>query len=568
MKKQNGFISSSSTVATKYSTRSITTGTTSTTSTVSAGSSTSSWSSYGKNSPYSIMTQYYSSYDGTQSYSWNTYETTCYERIEYFLEVNEKLGEPFSKSNYYYQSISNYDASVAREDIYNGFVDLVITLPCEIRLAGVELLNPWISERFDSSYADYWRYLPTKFNIYKVNNEYRSSETTDFISYEGDIVNSTNFNDQRSIRPIRYNKLNSDVNLTLLGTYKDINWKNISSYKCFFKYNYDDEISKNATLNSNVTGTATWNCKQLVIRIFETNIKLNHLNTKIPGKTNDSYTYIKELILEYILGKETEYGTTYAGLTPTLDQISGLFGKSGISSAYDFVEDPAGINDKNWNFGSQFVRSYKYVKDLKFKSGIDYKLGGIQLLISPDIFSISEMKMYNYAGRDCNRVYIGEYDPEFNDVIYYGVKNIRQSPYIDISKDSNAITWCHNFNIPANYLQADIFIRFNMDYDTFKMGDVVGNIVNVENAPLSIKLTDTQVSVSLNNGIGFVNPNTGEFVSFMNGIGIQMDRPGNFDALQAAIDVGANIIEAGSSVAASITGGCPFQIYFIVKRLF
>ena len=67
---------------------------------------------------------------------------------------------------------------------------------------------------------------------------------------------------------------------------------------------------------------------------------------------------------------------------------------------------------------------------------------------------------------------------------------------------------------------------------------------------------------------GFVNPTTGEFISFMNGIGVQMDRPGSYDALNAAVNVGANIIDAGSSVAASITGGCPFQIYFVVKRLF
>ena len=57
-------------------------------------------------------------------------------------------------------------------------------------------------------------------------------------------------------------------------------------------------------------------------------------------------------------------------------------------------------------------------------------------------------------------------------------------------------------------------------------------------------------------------------MSFMNGVGIQMDRPGNFDAYHAAVDVGAQIVDAGSSVAASITGGCPFQLYFIVKRLF
>ena len=98
------------------------------------------------------------------------------------------------------------------------------------------------------------------------------------------------------------------------------------------------------------------------------------------------------------------------------------------------------------------------MKDLKFKSGIDYKLGGIQLLISPDLFSISEMKMYDYAGRCKNIVYIGEYNPALNDVIYYGAKNIRQSGFYNIYKTLLSITWQHCFNVPPNYLQADIFV--------------------------------------------------------------------------------------------------------------
>lgn len=562
MKKQNGFISSSSSVATSYSTVTTTTAWASTGVNVYDHTEVSKWTTTAKGSQYSIMTQYYDSYNATQSYSWNTYESSCYERIEYFLEANEKLGEPYSKNGYYYQNLANYDSSVARENIYNGFVDLVITMPCDIRLAGIELINPWVSERFDSTYSDYWRYLPSRFNIYRVNTENYTSDGIEKVSYETDVANSTDYNGDSTLRPIRYNKLNNDENMTLLGTYKDINWKSLSSYKCFFKYNPNDEVSVNATTNSGATGTATWNCKQLVIRIFETKVKLNHLNIKDPSSGSDGYTYIQKLIYEYILAKELEYGTTYGGLKPTINTVKELYGKSGISSLNNPTDDP------NWNFGSQFVRSYNLVKDLRFKSGIDYKLGGIQLLIAPDIFSISEMKMYNYAGRDCNRVYIGEFDPDIQELIYYGAKNIRQSQYIDITEEQSSISWYHNFNIPANYLQADVYLRFNMNYGTFKVGDVIGNIVNIENAPLSIKLTNNMVSVSLTNGIGFVNPSTGEFMSFMNGIGIQMDRPGNFDALQAAVDVGAKIIDAGSSVAASISGGCPFQIYFVVKRLF
>lgn len=565
MKKQNGFISSSSSVSVSYSTVAHYGDWSNTGTEVYDHTDVSKWTTQAKGSQYSIMTQYYNSYNTTQNLTWNTYESTCYERIEYFLEANEKLGEAYSKSGYYYQNLKNYSATVAKENFYNGFVDLVITMPCEIRLAGIELINPWISERFDSSYTNYWRYLPRRFNIYRVNTENYSENTTENVSYENDIANITDYSGEKQPRPIRYNKLDHDDNMTLLGTYHDVNWKNLSSYKCFFKYNGNDETSINATINSGVTGTATWKCKQLVIRIFETRMKLTHLNINDPTSEGKD-TYIQKLIYEYILSKELEYGTTYAGLTPSINQIKVLFGKAGISSDYDFEHGE--IQDRNWHFGGQFIRSYKTVSDIKFKSGIDYKLGGIQLLISPDIFSISEMKMYNYAGRDANKVYIGEFDPERSDVIYYGAKNIKQSQYIDITNNAQSITWEHNFNIPANYLQADIFIRFHMDYDSFKVGDIVGNIVNVENAPLSIKITNREVTVSLTNGIGFTNPNTGEFMSFMNGIGIQMDRPGTFDALKAAIDVGANVIDAGSSVAASITGGYPFQIYFVVKRLF
>ena len=74
MKKQNGFISSSSSVSTRYSS-------------YYAGEAydhteVTKWTTTASGSPYSIMTQYYDSYNSAQSYSWTTYESTCYERIE------------------------------------------------------------------------------------------------------------------------------------------------------------------------------------------------------------------------------------------------------------------------------------------------------------------------------------------------------------------------------------------------------------------------------------------------------------------------------------------------------
>lgn len=552
MKKQNGFISSSSSVSVKYSSVTTYKGE------QCIGTNVSNWTTTAKGAPYSIMTQLYDSYSSSQSYSWQSYASTCYERIEYFLEATEKLGEPLSKTSCYFQNYYNYSPAVARENVYNGFVDIVITLPCNVRLAGLELINPWVSSRFDSSYANYWMYLPTKFNIYKVNSD-KKNEAGDELKYENDVANSSDYNREKTLRPIRYNRLDQDENLTLLGTYNNINWKTLGSYKCFFKYNSKDDASINVGINSNSIGTATWECKQLVLRIFETKVKLNHSNINEVGTDN---TYINNLICDYILEKEKSYGTTYGGIELTRSIVKRLIGVENISSRTNPMDD------NNWSFGSEAIRSYKYVKDIKFKSGIDYKLGGLQLLISPDIFSISEMKMYNYHGGESNKVYIGEYDPKFDEVFYYGARTIKQSEYIDIEENMSTITWRHNFNLPPNYLEAKAYIRFHMKYDSFNVGDVIENIANTQNAPLSIKITDNELSVNLGNGIGFLNPTTGEFMSFNNGIGIQMDRPGTYDGYKAALDVGATVVDAGSSVAASITGGCPFQIYFIVKRLF
>ena len=64
--------------------------------------------------------------------------------------------------------------------------------------------------------------------------------------------------------------LNQDEGLTLLGSYNDINWNNREYYDCFFKFNPDDETSKNSRMRSSANttlGTATWKCKQIVLRI-------------------------------------------------------------------------------------------------------------------------------------------------------------------------------------------------------------------------------------------------------------------------------------------------------------
>lgn len=563
MKIQNGFISSSSSVSVTYF------ATPSRITTTSLGYVTDHIDQYnvydtGVGSTYGLMSQFYSDYKGTQSLSWQTQASTTYEKIESFLEVTEKLGEPYQKNNLYFQNMENYSPTVALEDgIYNGFVDIVITLPKKARLAGIELINPWVSNRFGVEYASHWRYLPVKFNIYKVNTEDKNgnkilNNALEEISYENDIANNSTVNKERTLRPIKYNSLNGDDYLTLLGSYFDVDWQNISSYKCFFKYNPNDPKSQNTGYNTGTNGTATWECKQLVLRIFETKERVQHLNVKI----NSTTSKIEDLIYDYMLSKEIGYGTTYAGKKPTISQIKTLFGKENISAN----NNPTG--NGNWNFGSMYIRSYSRVGDFKFKSGIDYKLGGIQLLLAPDVFSISEMKMYNYDGSALNKVYIGEYDNETNEIYYYGGKTVKQSPYVDINNVNSLITWRHNFNIPSNYLEGKIYIRFNMSFSNFEVGDIIDNIVDVDNNPISIKLTNNTISINLSQGIGFVNPHTGKFMAFNGGTGMQMDEPGDYEALAAAIDLGATVISSGSSKAASITGGYPFQLYFVVKRLF
>ena len=305
------------------------------------------------------------------------------------------------------------------------------------------------------------------------------------------------------------------------------------------------------TSSDTSNGTATWKCKQLVLRINSTN------------KSSSQKGTIEDRIGEYIKSVETQYGTTFNNRTPTANECKDLIGRTDLSND---VEDIPG-----WKFGTSIKRSYNSVEDVKFEAGLNYTIGGIQPLLSPDIFSVSEMKMYDYANRTNNKVFIGEWNSDYDELEYYGSGTIKTSPDIEISSSNfSVIKWRHNFNIPPKYLEAKVYAKFTMDYDNFYNGDVVENLVNVNGEPLTVKLTGTEVQINLSNGIGFTNPETGEFMSFKNGDGVQMDRQGEYDAYNAAINVGAEdyVLDYGSTIASTITGGYPFVLYFVVKRLF
>lgn len=513
---------------------------------------------------YSQMTQSSKSLTDIQTLSWETYESTAYEKIEYFLEATQKLNEGYSNDNgMFWQHFAQYDASVAIKDVYNGFIDLVITFPVELRLAGIQLINPWANATITSDNYNKWRYLPSTFKIYKVNHEKLNDALNEY-TYENDVAKKTNYANIQSIRPINHMFLNQDEGLTLLGSYDNIYWNQRETYDCFFKFNSDDE----ASINSNVTslankslGTATWKCKQLVLRIFKT--KINNNVTNIISKDGKN-TNIENLIYSYILEKEKAFGTTFAGNELTIENVKSLIGVENISN----INNPIKTSERSlWNFKGSAVRSYNKFRDLKFESGIKYKIGGIQPLFSPDVFSISEMKMYDYAGNTANKVYIGEWDPDDELVVYYGTKAMRISEPFDIG-NVNYVEWNHNFNVPTKYLDCKVFAKFKMGYDTFKKDDIISNLVTIDKVPLSVKITNNKVTLSLAEGVGFTNPETGEFISFKDKFGIQMDRPGNYDSLVAAMDTKATIESAGSTVSTVVTGDCPFQLYFVVKRLF
>jgi len=517
------------------------------------------WSQTIYGDTYSEVTHQVLDYTDSQYISWNTYESTAYEKIEYFVEAVEKLNEGYTNDQgMFYQNFAQYDAAVALRNVYNGFIDVVITFPVELRIAGIELLNPWANESKTSEKALYWKYLPKTFKIYKVNNK-KINEALNEYTYENDIARKTNYAGKQDVRPIHHMFLDQDDGLILLGSYTDINWNKKAVKDCFFKYNPDDVESinsKNRTFANQTTGTATWDCKQIVIRIFETGFDNN--NTNIIKNDGSGNSFIENKIYEYVLETEHSYGTTYHGHKPTIDQIKkDLIGK----------DITANTSINGWSFKGPTPRSYKKYSDFKFFSGINYKLGGIQPLFSPDIFSISEMKMYNYAGKITNKVYIGEWENNTQNVVYYGSKTTKFSEPFDADGVSY-IEWHHDMNVPTKYLDCKVFAKFKMEYDTFKRDDVISNLVTADRAPLSLKISNNIVSLNLSEGIGFTNPTTGEFLSFKGKLGVHMDRCGSYDALYSALNVKAHIISAGSTISTTISGDYPFQIYFVIKRLF
>lgn len=186
------------------------------------------------------------------------------------------------------------------------------------------------------------------------------------------------------------------------------------------------------------------------------------------------------------------------------------------------------------------------------------------------------MKMYNYSNTTNNKVFIGEWNKDSRALVYYGAGTTKRSELIDVSAvRSPALMWKHNFNIPPKYLDVKVYAQFIVDYGSFYAGDVVSNIVNADREPLTLRLTGTDVTLNISNGICFTNPETGEFMMFKDGKGIQMDRPGDGAAYRAALAVNANVIAHQSIVSTKIEaedpeGGnaYPFKIYFVVKRLF
>ena len=245
MKKQNGFISSSSSVSICYTSR---------TATTFEGYTghydiSSGWSVQTYGEPYTTYTNLYETHNSTANYSWKTYASTSYIRIEYFLEAVERLGEAYSNNNIVDIPLSNYSRNVASDNLYDGFVDIVITFPTMIRIAGIELLNPWSGKKLSND-ASNWMYLPSKFNIYKVDNS-KINDALQEITYENDVASITSFDgNDRTIRPLRYDSIENDKNLIFLGNY-EVNWKNKPSHKCFFKFNAKDQSSLNLKNNEN-----------------------------------------------------------------------------------------------------------------------------------------------------------------------------------------------------------------------------------------------------------------------------------------------------------------------------
>lgn len=564
MKKQNGFISSSSSVSIKYSTSR------------GPGITTVNWENIYSNSYITDVFdgKSYSTYDhlgaGTASIElkWSTYQSTAYQRIEYFLEAVEKLNTPYYRNKFTDLPLAYYAKSVARQNKYDGFVDIVISFPVEIRLAGIELLNPWVNKLVANVKSTDWKYLPSRFSIYSVNHlKVNTNAANEKTTYENSIASY-----KGNLRPIFYNNIDYSDDLIFLGTY-EVDWENTPNYKCFFKFNGEDAASINRRDSKSSMGTATWRCKQIVLRIFDTKV-----NKSVNTDT------IKDKCIEYIRKCEIEKGTTCGSdnHAPTFEECRDYLFNGSVTFDSRTQEPTFSLSGTDsdsitkkfiakslFNFRDTTDRDYTQVRHFKISTGIDYKLGGIQLLLSPDIFSVAEMKMYNYHSKSNSKVFIGEWNSELQDLEYYGTGVTKTSPNISLKDVVNgSISWKHNFNIPPKYLDAQLFVRFNMDYGDFYTGDVVTNIVNINKEPITIRLSGTDVQISTSNGICFTNPTTGEFMTFLNGVGTQMAKPGSFDAYNAALKVNANIIDYGSTIQSITKGGFPFDIYFVVKRLF
>jgi len=355
MKVQNGFISSSSSTTIEYSTHTVT-------NKKFVGMSEGYEKVLSKTSTSWVGSTYntYSNLQNTtydQTVTWSTYKGTSYQRIEYFMEAVEKLNSAYSSNEITLYPMYNYSQNVAAKKLYDGFVDIVITFPCEIRLAGIELLNPWNNKLSNDAEYNYWKYLPKEFYIFKVNTE-KLNENLDNISYEKDVMRITRrTSGEQSIRPVFFEKVERDENLTFLGHY-NVKWDSLSSYKCFFKYNFNDAASLASEANgADTMGTATWKCKQLVIRI-------------IKGYEKNDYSRegILENISKYILDKELSYGSTGKyGDTLTLDKIEKFYEQyvqlpeisATITSGY---VDPNGLID----FKGSESRSYWHINEAKF----------------------------------------------------------------------------------------------------------------------------------------------------------------------------------------------------------
>lgn len=583
MKIQNGFISSSSSTSISYSTY------TKKSSRIIGysegyekivGQTSTSWVG-GTYNTYSDLKN--DSYD--QNVTWKTYKSSSYQRIEYFMEAVEKLNTAYTRKISTLVPMYEYSGLVGEKELYDGFVDVVITFPCKIRLAGIELLNPWNNKLSNDSEYDYWKYLPKKFSIFKVNDDLYN-DNLEKITYENDIANFVTRGKENQLRPVFYQKIEKDDNLILLGSY-NVNWENISNYKCFFKYNVNDKVSISTAGSETSVGTATWECKQLVLRIYKGYDKLTDYKYYLDdnGERDFSKGILKN-ICEYILDKELGFGTTVYDEPVTLEDIEIFYkvyleqtpttGTDTLTVISEASNSQPVYSDLGFKFGGKTTRSYRKSSDISFLAGIEYKLGGIQLLLSPDIFSVSEMKMYNYCNMTNNKVFIGEWNANDGVLVYYGSGTTKRSSLIDVSgTDSPAIIWKHNFNIPPKYLDVKVYAQFTVDYGSFYAGDVISNIVNVNREPLTLRLTGTDVMLNISNGICFTNPETGEFMVFKDGKGIQMDRVGNNDAYNAALAINANIVAHQSIVSTKIEAddpskgdAYPFKIYFVVKRLF